>query len=133
MKVDGYLLDTDCVIHCLKGMREAIEHVRKLEPAVLALSLITYAELWEGVYYARDPKASQEKLDEFIANVIMLPVTDAICRRFGQIRGHLRKSGKPTGDFDLLIAATALEHNLVLISNNRRHFENIHGLRLESI
>ncbi len=62
----------------------------------------------------------------------MIEVDDGVCRIFGRERGRLRYSGKTVGDFDLLIAASALRHDLTLLTNNRRHFEQIEGLRLVS-
>ena len=52
---------------------------------------------------------------------------------FGRERGRLRADGMLIGDSDLWIAATALQYNLTLLTNNRRHFERIDGLRLESV
>jgi predicted nucleic acid-binding protein len=54
------------------------------------------------------------------------------CRLFGRERGRLRRQKKAIADFDLLIGATALQHDLTLLTNNRRHFELVEGLRLES-
>ena len=45
----------------------------------------------------------------------------------------MRAQGKRVADFDLLIAVTALQHQLILLTNNRRHFENIQGLKVESL
>ena len=45
------------------------------------------------------------------------------CRIFGRERGRLRAKKTLIGDFDLLIGATAIRHGLVLLTNNRRHFE----------
>jgi tRNA(fMet)-specific endonuclease VapC len=52
---------------------------------------------------------------------------------FGRERGRLRADGMLIGDSDLWIAATALQYHLTLLTNNRRHFERIDGLRLESV
>lgn len=133
MNATGRLLDTDCVIHCLKGNQRAIHAVRTAEPGGLFLSIVSYAELWEGVFYAHNPEESKPGLQEFMAHVTVLPVTEPICRRFGEIRGQLRKTRDLIGDFDTMIAATALEHDLTLLSNNLWHFDRIAGLRLESI
>jgi len=51
-------------------------------------------------------------------------------RRFAHIRGALRQQGHLIGDPDILIAATALHHDLILLTRNRRHFERIPDLRL---
>jgi tRNA(fMet)-specific endonuclease VapC len=52
---------------------------------------------------------------------------------FGKERGRLRAAGLMIGDCDLLIGATALRHNLTLLTNNRRHFERIEGLHMKSV
>lgn len=56
-----------------------------------------------------------------------------ICRIFGVERARLRAAGTPIQDMDLLIGATALHHDLTLLSNNRRHFERLSGLRIISV
>ena len=63
----------------------------------------------------------------------MLGIDADIATRFGRERGRLRAVGMLIGDFDLLIGATALHHNLTLLTNNRSHFERIDGLRMESV
>jgi predicted nucleic acid-binding protein len=72
-------------------------------------------------------------LREFIENVRLIAIDEETCQQFGQIRGSLRKEGKLIGDLDLLIAASSLRHNLTLLTNNRKHFDNIQGLRIESL
>ncbi len=51
-------------------------------------------------------------------------------RRFARLRGHLRQAGQLIGDPDILIAATALQHELILLTHNRKHFARIPGLNL---
>ncbi len=50
---------------------------------------------------------------------------------FATVKNDLRKKGITIEDFDLMIAAQALAHNLILVTNNTKHFENIDGLKLE--
>ncbi len=50
--------------------------------------------------------------------------------RFGVIRGELQRRGEAIGDPDLLIAATALDHDLTLLTRNRKHFTRIPNLKL---
>jgi predicted nucleic acid-binding protein len=54
-------------------------------------------------------------------------------RRFARIRGGLRATGRVIGDSDILIAATAIEHRLSLVTRNRRHYDRIPGLTLYQI
>ena len=63
----------------------------------------------------------------------MLGIDEAISKVLGRERGRLRATGTLIGDLDLMIGATALHHNLTLLTNNRSHFERIEGLRIESI
>ena len=50
---------------------------------------------------------------------------------FGKMKSKLESNGNRLDDFDLLIASTALAHNLVLVTNNKKHFQRIEGLKLE--
>jgi tRNA(fMet)-specific endonuclease VapC len=132
MKPLSFLLDTDWVIDHFNGLTQVTRRLQELEPQGLSLSIISAAELWEGAYFSRDPKRSQAMLEEFLAGVVVLGLDEEICKRFGQLRGSFRKRGQTIGDFDLLIAATALRHNLTLLTNNRKHFEGVAGLQIES-
>jgi tRNA(fMet)-specific endonuclease VapC len=129
----SFLIDTDWVIDHLNSLSPATKRLRQLEPQGLAVSIVTVAELWEGVIFSRDRQRSETMLREFIENVRVIAIDEETCQQFGQIRGSLRREGRLIGDLDLLIAASALRHSLTLLTNNRRHFENIEGLRIESL
>jgi tRNA(fMet)-specific endonuclease VapC len=133
MKPVAFLVDTDWAVSHLKGVPRVSAAFDEKLPQGLGLSIISIAELWEGILYARDAARSQQNLESFLAIVQVLDLDDRTCRRFGEIRGLLRKRGKIIGDFDILIAATALRHDLTLLTNNRRHFENVPGLNIESL
>jgi tRNA(fMet)-specific endonuclease VapC len=128
-----YLLDTDWVIHYLNARQGIVERLHGLIDAGLGLSIISLAELYEGVYYSRDPEGDEQDLNDFLRGVRVLGVDEAICKIFGKERGRLRAAGMIVGDLDLLIGATAVHHDLTLLTNNRRHFERIAGIRIESV
>ena len=127
-----YLVDTDW----------AIEHMRRREPVVsrlaefnshgLGMSIVSVAELYEGVFRARDHLFEEHMLMNFLDVVDVIHLDYNICRIFAQQRGRLRAAGNLIGDMDILIGATALRHNLTLLSNNRRHFERLEGLNVIS-
>jgi predicted nucleic acid-binding protein len=129
----AYLVDTDWAIHHLNGNRAVIERLETLHPDGLGLSVAALAELYEGVYYSRDPEESERKLNDFLDSVSIVGLDEETARIFGRERGRLRSIGQRIGDMDLMIAATALQYDLILLSNNRRHFDRIDGLRIESI
>jgi predicted nucleic acid-binding protein len=126
----AYLVDTDWIIDCLYGRNDAAETLLRLAQDGLAVSLMTYGELYQGAYYARDPQTALRGLRVFLRGKRLLPLNRAIVERFGVLRGDLTRRGLRIGDFDVLIAATALHHDLTLLTRNQRHFSRIAGLRL---
>ena len=129
-----YLIDTDWVIDHLNHIERVTRRLEELAPAGLALSIISLAELYEGVFYSRDPVESEAALQRFLdPELTILGMDEETYKIFGKERGRLRTAGALIGDCDLLIGSTALRHNLTLLTNNRRHFERIEGLRIESV
>jgi tRNA(fMet)-specific endonuclease VapC len=129
----GYLLDTDWIIDHLSGVDRVSQKILELNPAGLAVSIISVAELYEGVHFSRDPVKSLASFRRFLNGMKIVSLDEDICSWFGKERGRLRKTGRIVGDFDLLIGGTAIRHGLTLCTNNRRHFEMIDDLRLLSI
>ncbi len=128
-----YLIDTDWIIHYLLGAKPVREKLQQFRSEGLAVSVISLAEVYEGVFYSRDPEASRKGFEDFLENVSILGVDEEVCRMFARERGKLRKQGNLIGDFDLLIASTCLFHELTLLTNNVRHFERVDGLQLVSV
>ena len=95
----------------------------------IAVSLITYGEIYEGIYYGRDPQKSEEGFRKFLRGVTILPLNRSIMQRFGHIRGDLRRKGLLIGDPDILIAATAVYHDLTLLTRNKKDYERIPTLK----
>jgi len=128
-----YLIDTDWTIHYLNGKQSIVDRLTVLRKEGLAISVISLAEVYEGVYYSLNPKSSQEGLSNFLKLVSILPDNDEIAKIFGKERGRLRKKGELIGDFDLLIASTAIHYNLTVLTNNRKHFNRVEGLEIISL
>jgi tRNA(fMet)-specific endonuclease VapC len=125
-----YLVDTDWIINALRGQRQANETLVALAPEGLAVSYISYAELVQGAYYAEDSARAIHILEAFLEGKELLPLSLEIMQRFGILRGQLQQQGTPIGELDLFIGATALEHDLIVLTRNRRHFERIPGVEL---
>ena len=130
----NFLIDTAWVIDHLNQVELVTARLYELAPDGLALSVVSLGELYEGVYYSQDPEASEASLQRFLNRELTIPgIDEETCKIFGRERGRLRSIGQRIGDMDLMIAATALQYDLTLLSNNRRHFDRIDGLRIESI
>ena len=129
--MSSYLLDTDWIVDALNGQEKAIHTVLELAPAGLAVSMITYGELYEGAAFAHEPQPALTGLRSFLKGKAILPLTQPIMERFAQIRGSLPKQiRQQIGDLDILIAATCLEHHLTLLTRNRKDFQQIPNLKL---
>jgi tRNA(fMet)-specific endonuclease VapC len=126
-----YLLDTDWVVDILNEQENAIHTAVEIASAGLAISIITYGELYEGAAFAHDPAPALSGLRSFLKGKAILPLTQPIMERFAKIRGSLpRAVRQQIGDLDILIAATCLEHNLTLLTRNRKDFQQIPNLKL---
>lgn len=126
----SYLVDTDWIINGLKGRREELAILEGHRDEGLGVSVITLGELYEGAYGNPQPDVHIAIFQDFLTLFTVLPLSDETMRSFGRLRAMLRQQGTLIPDFDLLIAATALEHNLVLLSRNLRHFERVPDLQL---
>jgi tRNA(fMet)-specific endonuclease VapC len=129
----SYLIDSDRVADALAGRSDARRLLASLSRDGLALSVMTYGEIYEGIYFARDPRAAEAGFRLFLRGVDVLPLGRTILRRFARIRGDLRRQGLLLGDPDLLIAATAIHHGLTLVTRNRQHFQRVPGLALHPV
>ena len=124
------LLDTNVVIAFFNGNKVVLERIQA-EIDKMALSSLVVAELDYGAKASQKAKENLEKLHRFVDVVRVVPFDLECARTFGSIKSKLRKLGKPTGELDALIAATAMVHKAVLITGNKKHFENIEGLKVE--
>ena len=128
-----YLVDTDWVIDYMHGVPELVARFDELLPEGVGMSIVSLAELYEGVYGSRTQQSDESRLGNFLSFVDVILVDDTICRIFAGERSRLRATGLNIADFDLLIGSTAIHHGLVLLTNNRRHFERIQGLHIVSV
>ena len=128
-----YLVDTDWVVDYLKGRPNALALLDSLFHEGLSISIITFGEVYEGIYYSRDPKHNEVIFRHFLRGVSVPSINRPIARQFALIRGDLRVKGQLIGQPDILIAATAIYHDLTLLTRNVKDYQRIPTLRLDSI
>jgi predicted nucleic acid-binding protein len=128
-----YLVDSDYVADWLKGRNDAVALLSDLADQGLAISIITYGEIYEGIIYGQNPAALANVFRRLLRGVDVLPLNRSTMRRFAAIRGQLRAEGKIIGDPDILIAATALQHGHILVTRNVRDFARIAGLKIHRL
>jgi hypothetical protein len=118
-----YLVDTDVLIDVARNNEAAIHFLDQLDDS-WSVSIITALELIVG---ARDKKEVSE-IDQLVASYSPVPLTTEIGNSAYSLLQFAKSHGLRV--FDSLIAATALEENLTLVSRNKKHFEIIGALKL---
>jgi tRNA(fMet)-specific endonuclease VapC len=129
----SYLLDSTWLVEYLRGDSKFIQAIRERLPDRLAMSIITLAELYSGVSRSRDSAKADREVQRVVSQVAVLGIDDTIARIWGREDARLTLAGQKIGDVDLFIAATALAHGFTLCTQNRKHFERIEGLKIESL
>ncbi len=121
-----YLLDTNIISEARRGTPQAVSWLRSVNPLSVHLSVLTLGEIMRGIALKQktDPK-SADHLKEWLRGIRhdhadrILPLTDGIAVEWGRIAAI-----RPRGDVDGLIAATAIVHDLILVTRNVRDFED---------
>lgn len=126
----SYLFDTDVVADYLQGKPYAEALLPSLLPNPLAISIVTFGEIYEGIYFGNDPERAEHQFLGMLNYFDVISLGTGVMRIYARIRGDLRRSGRLIGDPDLMIAATALYHDLTLVTRNRGHFARVPGLKL---
>ena len=124
------LLDTNVVIHCLKGREPAAARFRAALPSEIAIPSGVGYELEYGTLRIASPQR-RRILSRMLQNLVEIPFDREAARESAQIRFDLERRGIVIGPLDLLIAGTALSLGAILATNNTSEFSSIKGLRLE--
>jgi len=130
-----YLLDSDIATDHLQSAPAIVQLLQQLAQDGIAISIVTYMEVFQGAERSADPGTAHEKLREFVDNVPILPFSLAVAERCARLRETLRRGGKRVRSraLDLAIAATALEYGLTLVTRNREDYADIPGLTLYQV
>jgi len=127
-----YLIDTDLVIDHLANVTEANRLLDKLATQGIAISIITYMEAYQGVIRSVNAKEARAKFQIFRRSVPVLPFSLTVAKRCAALREQLKQEQKRVKSraLDLLNAAIALEHDLMLVTRNVEDYKDIPGLEL---
>ncbi len=127
------LLDTDILSAIMRREPVAIAHAQQylVAHSQFTISIITRYEILRGLK-AKDALAQLAKFEILCASMQILPLTDAIIVRAADIYAGLHQRGEIIGDADILITATAIEHDFILATNNANHHNRIVGIRIEN-
>ena len=131
-----YLLDTNIWSYLQGNEPRIVAHIQNLPAqAELVMSVISQAELLSGIISLRNPSRKTKLLKLYQQTIEslteILPIDSRTVGHYANIYAQLRHKGRPIPTNDLWIAATAMAHQLTLVSNDK-HFQAIDGLSVEN-
>ena len=127
-----YLIDTDILIHSIKGNVAVNQNIAKYAAIPKAISVITFGELLYGAKKSQQKDKNSSIIYRLAEIFPVVGITRSTIETFTEVKLALDKKSEKIEDFDLLIAATALSLNYTLVTNNVRHFRRIGGLRIDN-
>jgi predicted nucleic acid-binding protein len=125
-----FLLDTDTIIYNLKGNEAVKKNLQKHLEAPMKISVVTLMEMYFGAYKSKNVAANLAKVRTMENSFEIISTGGESAEIFGMLKASLEKSGTPLDDLDLIVASCALTHNLILVTNNVKHFSRVEGLKL---
>jgi tRNA(fMet)-specific endonuclease VapC len=124
------LLDTNVIIHYLKGDPAIVGRIHNASRGELAISAIVVYELEYGTLRSKFPARRRRELEAGLEHIQHVPFDTAAAKTAASIRFELEKQGSTIGPLDMLIAGTAVSRGAALVTNNAAEFSRIPGLRV---
>jgi predicted nucleic acid-binding protein len=132
----AFLFDTDAISELLRPrpLNIYVAWLSKVPREEQFTSSVVIGELYKGAYRSHARQKHLKNIEQrILPAVTALPYDVATAKVFGQIRAKLEEAGTILPDADLQIAATAVYHDLELVSGNSRHFSRISKLKINPI
>ena len=127
-----YMLDTNIVIYTIKNRPPAVRIAFNRHAEQMCISSVTWGELIYGAENSSRQEENLSVIEAMAARLEVLPFEKQDSNHFGQIRAELKHEGNPIGPYDMMIAGHARARGLILVTNNKREFERVSGLRLDN-
>lgn len=127
-----YLLDTDTLIYWLKGNKAIEEKALTVGLEHLGYAIISHAELCFGAYNSAQKDKNLLAIQTVNKKLALVNFSVKSAQLFGMIKADLKQQGNIILDADIMIAAIALSNELVLVTNNEKHFARIPNLSIEN-
>lgn len=126
-----YLLDTDIVIELLRRNTQIVDHIKAVKKQNCYISEITVAELYFGAAKSGKFEHHAKDVDTILSEFKVIPIYECL-PLYGKLRWHLQSEGMTIGDFDILIGATSIAKQMVMVTGNTAHFERLPEIKLEN-
>ena len=126
-------VDSNYIIDYLRGRAYTEDFIGRIKNKELEayISVATVFELYVGAFLSSNPKKKFEDVESLLNWIRVVDIDKEVMLLTAKIHVDLRRRGLSLEIQDILIAATSISMNTALLTNNKKHFENIHGIRLE--
>lgn len=126
-----FMLDTNICIFTLKNRPEVVRVAFKRHHGQMCISTVTLMELIYGAEKSSNPERNLADVEGFAARLEVLKYDQKAAAHTGQLRAELARHGRAIGPYDQMIAGHARSHGLIIVTNKRREFDGVPGLRIE--
>lgn len=127
-----YMLDTNICIYVMKTYPENLREKFNALAEQLCISSITLGELHYGAEKSARRALNLMAIEQFVARLEVLAFGNKAAAHYGQVRAELERAGTPCGPHDMQIGAHARSEGLIVVTNNRREFDRMSGIRVEN-
>ena len=114
-----------------RGKYGVTERIESAKVENCAISEITLAELVFGAENSENPEKNHKLIKQLLEIMTVIPIYDSILF-YGKEKAKLRKVGKMISDLDLFIGCTAIQNDLIMVTENTKEFERISDIKLEN-
>lgn len=126
-----FMLDTNICIFTIKNRPVQVREVFTRHHGQMCISSVTLMELIYVAEKSASPERNLAVVEGFAARLDVLKYDENAAAHTGQLRAELGRAGTPIGPYDQMIAGHARSLGLILVTNNRREFDRVSGLRVE--
>lgn len=126
-----FMLDTNICIFTIKNRPQVVREAFNRHHGQMCISTVTLMELIYGAEKSANPSRTLVDVEGFAARLEVLKYDEEAASHTGQLRAELASQGMPIGPYDQMIAGHARSRGLIVVTNNRREFDRVPGLRIE--
>lgn len=125
-----YCIDTNIIINFLRGDIETIKRFRDINNNEIFITPLTLCELFRGAFLSNNPEIKISLIKDLTDSFTILGFNEKVCLEYGKIYAQLSKKGKIIENIDIMIGCFAKVNDLILVTRNKKHFENL-GINIE--
>lgn len=123
-----YCLDTSVIIAIFDGVESIGKKLEKISSKNIYINPIILCELYKGAIHSKVTEKRLKFIEDLLQKVDILEFNEYSCKIFSEDYFKFKKLGKPIKDNDLIISSICKAHNKILITMDKKHFENIPDL-----